>query len=204
MTNVNKRRVQLTITVGALIAALVHLIWPDIAIDSVTFALLLLAAIPWLLPLFKSVEFPGGWKLEFRDYERAKKNAQSAGLLGVPEVPAASQKHLFESLAHQDPNLALAELRNQIERRLLELAAIGGVELKIGGLGYLLKTLEKHNLLTSEQQSVLAEITGMLNASIHGRVVNYLAVVWVLETGPELLQGLDVQIEKIRQSSNDA
>ena len=76
--------------------------------------------------------------------------------------------------------------------------------MKISGLGYLLKTLEKHNLLTSEQQSVLAEITGMLNASIHGGVVNYLAVAWVLETGPKLLQGLDVQIEKIRQSSNDA
>ena len=79
---------------------------------------------------------------------------------------------------------------------------IGGIELKLRGLGYLLKTLERHDLLTSEQQSVLADISGMLNASIHGSIYNYLAVAWVLEIGPGILRGLDVQIGQVRQATD--
>lgn len=195
------RNIQISVTLGALAIALVHVVWPNLAIDSITIGLLVLAAIPWLAPLFKSLEFPGGWKFELREMAKTTERAEIAGLLDTPEKSALSTESAFQSLVNQDPNLALGALRSEIERRLVQLADAGGIELKLSGLGYLLKTLEKHNLLTSEQQSVLAQILGMLNASVHGPVVNHLAVVWVLETGPRLLRGLDTQIEKIGQHS---
>jgi hypothetical protein len=40
---------------------------PDLKIDAITITLLFIALVPWLSPLFKSLEFPGGWKIEFKE-----------------------------------------------------------------------------------------------------------------------------------------
>ena len=45
--------------------ALAHIVWPELKIDAITIALLVIATLPWLAPLVKSIELPGGWKLEF-------------------------------------------------------------------------------------------------------------------------------------------
>ncbi|MCZ6528930.1 MAG: hypothetical protein O6949_01180 [Chloroflexi bacterium] len=55
------------ITGLALALAAVHLLVPDIKIDAITIALLILAMAPWLAPLLKTIELPGGWKFEFRE-----------------------------------------------------------------------------------------------------------------------------------------
>jgi hypothetical protein len=47
--------------------ALIHLFYPNLKIDAITITLLLIALFPWLSPLFKSIEFPGGWKFKFRE-----------------------------------------------------------------------------------------------------------------------------------------
>lgn len=62
------------VSLGALAGALVHLRWPDLAIDAVTVTLLLIAVVSWLAPSlapsFKSVEIPGGLKFELRELQR--------------------------------------------------------------------------------------------------------------------------------------
>jgi hypothetical protein len=58
------------LTLGALVLVAVHLIWPHVRIDSITLVLLAVAVLPWLGPLFKSVELPGGWKFEFQEFKR--------------------------------------------------------------------------------------------------------------------------------------
>lgn len=63
------KSLQYGITVVALFVALAHLIWPSLTIDAITVTLLFIALVPWLTPLFKSLEFPGGWKIEFQDFE---------------------------------------------------------------------------------------------------------------------------------------
>lgn len=40
--------------------AVAHAVRPNLAIDAVTLFALIVAVIPWLQPLFKSVELPGG------------------------------------------------------------------------------------------------------------------------------------------------
>jgi hypothetical protein len=66
------------ITVIALGAIVVHLARPDLSIDAVTLGLLVLAALPWLAPLVKSLELPGGWKVEFQEVKRTAEEAKSA------------------------------------------------------------------------------------------------------------------------------
>ena len=40
------------------------------------------AKLPWLAPLFKAIELPGGVKVEFAELEKAQRDAQFAGILG--------------------------------------------------------------------------------------------------------------------------
>jgi hypothetical protein len=60
------RRLAFLVSAGALLVALVHVLWPDLEIDAVTVVLLAVAAVPWLGPIFKSIELPGGWKFEYQ------------------------------------------------------------------------------------------------------------------------------------------
>jgi len=52
--------IQIMITVFALAFAVAHIVYPGLTIDGITLALLIIAVLPWLAPLFRSLEFPGG------------------------------------------------------------------------------------------------------------------------------------------------
>jgi len=65
----NNHPLKYFITIVALIIVFAHLKWPALNIDAITVILLFIALIPWLSPLFKSIEFPGGWKVEYQEYK---------------------------------------------------------------------------------------------------------------------------------------
>ena len=44
----------------AVVFIVAHMIWPTLAIDATTIALLLIVLLPWILPYIRSVELPGG------------------------------------------------------------------------------------------------------------------------------------------------
>jgi hypothetical protein len=54
------RPIQFGITFGALSIALVHTYAPDFSIDGTIVSFIAIAVLPWLTPLFKAFEFPGG------------------------------------------------------------------------------------------------------------------------------------------------
>ncbi len=58
------------VTTGAVALAIAHLAFPDLKVDGVTVALLVVSLVPWLGPIFKSIELPGGWKLEFQQFKQ--------------------------------------------------------------------------------------------------------------------------------------
>jgi hypothetical protein len=64
------------ITVAGLLLAAAHTVWPDLQVDVITLGLLLLAITPWLGRIFQSVEFPGGWKLTYRELQRRVEEGQ--------------------------------------------------------------------------------------------------------------------------------
>jgi hypothetical protein len=184
------RHLRWIVTLGALVFAVIHLIWPSFAIDAVTLALLVIALVPWLAPIFKSLEFPGDWKVEFQDLQKAAVRAEQAGLLATRDV-APKSEFPFQRVAQHDPNLALAGLRIEIEKRLIALAEKHGVDFQGRGLGQLLRLLRQREVLTNEERSVLADLTGLLTSAVHGAMVDPRAAEWAMEVGPLLLKGLD-------------
>lgn len=183
-------RLRQFLTLGALALALVHLIWPSLAIDAITLGLLAIAVIPWLAPLVKSFELPGGLKVELQEMQAATAKAEEAGLL-----PATSNSpkvdHSFQLVAESDPNLALAGLRIEIERRLLALCEKHQIQVRSKGVGQLLRALDERGVLTPEQRSALSDLTGLLNSAVHGASVDPQAATWAMDIGPTLLESLN-------------
>ena len=97
MKNISLR---ITVTAAGLILAFVHIRWPEARIDSIAVALLVIAAVPWLSPLIKTVEVPG-LKLELQELNDkvneakveaadAKGAAESASLKAAFAITASS------------------------------------------------------------------------------------------------------------------
>ena len=191
-----QRKTQVVITVASLALVCVHLLWPDLRIDAITLILLAAAAIPWLLPLFKSVELPGGVKLEFQNLQAAERRAAEVGLLDEAPSQASPDEYSFQIVADEDANLAIAGLRIEIERRLGRLAegcGIGSTKMSIGSL---LRLLSDQEILTHKQRAVLEDMVGLLNSAAHGASADRRSAQWALEVGPRLLATLDKRIEQ--------
>ena len=77
------------IAVGAAVA---HAFFPEVKIDSTTAALLLIAAAPWLGVYFKSLELPGGVKIQYHDLKAVEAKARDVGLIKSPEATATKQR----------------------------------------------------------------------------------------------------------------
>jgi hypothetical protein len=192
------RGIQIGVSAVVLGAAAAHLIWPTVAIDVVTLTLLIAAIVPWLLPLFKSLEFPGGWKVEFQErLEAAAARAEEAGLLSK-EIEQPKPSYSFELVENEDPVLALAGLRIEIEKRLTELTELTGGAPRFRGMGGLLRHLGQKDVFSREEQSVLADLTGLLNSAVHGARVPEQSAAWALQVGRELLAQLDRRIARRR------
>ena len=187
----NVTRLRRLITLGALTLALAHIMWPLLAIDAVTLALVVIALAPWLAPIFKSLELPGGLKLEFRDLQQAAVRADQLGLIAPAPPQAEKSEYSFEVVAPEDPNLALAGLRIEIEKRLRVLAGRHGLDAGHRGMGQLLRFLEQHRVLNGDERAVLGDLAGLLNSAVHGAIVDSRAATWAIEVGPRLLTALD-------------
>lgn len=194
------KKLRQAVTLCALILAIAHLIWPNIAIDAITLALVVIAILPWLAPLVKSLELPGGWKVEFQELQKAASRADTAGLLAA--VPSRSEDSFsFQSISKRDPNLALAGLRIEIEKRLSKLAEVNNVALRRPmGIGQLLRALAQREVLTNEERSILSDMVNMLNAAVHGAIVDRQSADWAIDVGPRLLTSLEERIEEAKKT----
>lgn len=197
-------KIRLVVTLAALVLALVHILFPNIAIDGVALTLIVIAIVPWLAPLFRSLELPGGWKVEFQDLQKVAAKADDAGLLVRPAAAAphaagdaveASPQYAFQSVADRDPNLALAGLRIELEKRLVELCRQHGIGTSMQGMGRLLRELAKIGVLNADEEAVLADLVHMLNAAVHGAEVDPRATEWAMDVGPQLILAFE---EKLR------
>lgn len=186
--------IKCSITVLVLLVALAHLVWPSVAIDAITVTLILAAVLPWLSSLFKSIELPGGLKVEYREVEKIEERARKAGLLTEdPTKPIAS--YTFQTIASTDPNLALAGLRIELEKRLVKLAESRQMNVTRTGLNQLLVDLNRRELIRNDERSLLADLTGLLNSAVHGAAVDPSVLEWALSIGPEILKALDERAE---------
>ena len=182
-----------TAAVGAL--AVIHVVFPKLAIDSVTISLLLVAAIPWLGRFVKTLELERVGKVEFRDVQRIEKQAAAADLVAPDQAPNPEAAKDLENVA--DPNLALAGIRLALERKLLELADAAGLKTTRRGV-YLLAELEGVDAIFSPEFFVFRNFFSLLNSAVHGATVDRAAADKALTMGRNLLESLDERIKLVR------
>ena len=65
-------------SIAAILIAVIHFLRPSLRPDTTYVAALVLAVIPWLAPLIKSVELPGGFKIEVQDLKEATDKLKGA------------------------------------------------------------------------------------------------------------------------------
>ena len=125
------------------------------------------------------------------DFTDASQRAERAGLLVSPAQSRSAPEFSFQLVAEEDPALALAGLRIEIEKRLVDLARRHSLSLPHAGVGRLLALLGERGLLSAEETSVLSDMVGLLNLAAHGKRVNPALAQWAIDAGRRLLIGLD-------------
>ncbi len=195
-----------SITIGASLIAVIHFVSPHFSLDTTYIVALVLAVIPWLAPIVKSVELPGGFKIEVRDIKEATDKVNAATEPAVQTLANERQRiaHPIEpadafttirQLATTDPNLALVGFRIELERRLAALAQRRGIETQRRSAGQLLRELRLREAIPGSIASGLSELLALGNQAAHGAEVSTDAARWMLEVGPTVLAILDDTIQ---------
>jgi hypothetical protein len=196
MTQGKIKLVRFLIPAVTLGMAAARIVYPSINIDGITLALIGIALAPWLAPLIKTLELPGGVKIQLQDLQRASARAESMGLLAPPEETPPEGEAAVQSIAHQDPNLALAGFRIEVEKRLKRLASAHGLPAWNMDAEQLLQCLSEKSVLKPEENSVLRDMINGVSAAVHGAKVDTRAADWALNVGPRLLKALDNRLHK--------
>ena len=193
------RFIQIAITALAAGIAILHSWFPSVTIDGITVTLIGIAVIPWLGPLFKSVEIPGGVKVEFKELEAARRKVEESGLIAEPERlrPMEEHQYAFQSVVGNDPNLALAGLRIEIESRLRELAKRKGLRAEGVPLRRMMQDLESKGALSHKEASAIRDLLPLLNQAVHGAETEPSAFEWAIEFGPRVLGALEDRLGEI-------
>lgn len=205
-----KTLIKSIISIGGLLILSARLLWPTLKIDVISLGLIIVAILPWLSSLLESAEFPGGWKIKFRDIQQAgakitggsdvttlpnAKNSSQTKILPHPDVLKMS----FSYVLDQDPNLALVGIRIEIEKRMRQLAEIVSINEK-QPLSKLLKELKDQDVLSGSVYNGLRDIVTAGNQAAHGARVEPSVMDWAFSTGPAILIAIDRKIEEFKPS----
>jgi len=158
------------------------------------------ALISWIIAHFyyrrSSSNAPDWAKPLIDSLKHAAQRADEAGLLATAAQSADTPEFSFELVAQEDPALALAGLRIEIEKRLVQLARGNNLTTSHAGGGRLLTILSERGLLSAEETSVLGDLVGLLNSAVHGGKVDQRVACWAIDAGRRLLVALDRRVER--------
>lgn len=193
------RNTKIIISIVAVLLAVTHALCPSINIDSITVILLGFAVLPWLGPIFKSVELPGGVKVEYLDLDEAAKKVEKSGLIHQKKnlKPMQRPVYTFQAVAKDDPNLALSGLRIEIESRLRKLAENNASTSHRRGTKYLTDALEDLGVLSQDEAAAIRDLLPLLNKAAHGAEVDETAADWAIDFGPRVLGALEDRLGEI-------
>ena len=195
-------KLKIFVTTAAIVLGLLHIAFPDVSVDAVTLVLGVIAILPWLMPLVKSVELPGGFKIELQDVKEATEKVVtgSVGISRGTSTAVAQGKAMtvdeesvekLKEIAANDSNLAVIGAGLEIEKRLLRLAENRGLSIERSSLSELLRDLQKAQVLQPEVVSGLRDLVALRNRAAHGATVSSEAAAWVLNMLPLVLESID-------------
>lgn len=171
-------------------------------ISLVGLGLAVVALSPFIFKFIETLEFPSGFKFKFRDQlEEVTERAQEAGLLQEPNKPAA-----FESVYAEDPTLALAGLRIEIERRIDALWQLTSPNVRAErnahpALYAKVRALSLAGILSDAESAIVHDLIPLLNRAVHSQAYSRTAADWAIRAGPQLLAGLDKKIESVKSAA---
>jgi len=182
----------MTISLIAFVIIGVRLFFPNLPLDSAILLLLVIALIPWLSPLIKSAELPGGIKIEFQDIEAAgekiKEEASPSDMLA-----SHTPRPAYLTVKDLDPNLALVGLRIEIEQRLRALAAKHNLPIERSN-SQVVEALKEAFILSPASTEGLQELLKAGNLAAHGALADNKIANWAFERGPRILAVLDSKL----------
>lgn len=183
-----RKKIGVVISIIAIFLAILHVVFPHLSIDAVTVLLLVVSIIPWLAPLFKSIELPSGLKIQYQDLKEKEKEIEKAGLLS--STVSHEIAHLFISPNTSDPNLVLAGLRIEVEKALRALAAKHQIDTDNSSINKLARDLAGKQIISANAYLALADLSRLLNQAVHGAEIDERAVEWALGVGPKIITAL--------------
>ena len=153
--------------------------WPEVfTLDTYSICLLFLLAIPLLAPFLKKAKWFGA-EFDFKENiqqlanlvedskEEKKETEEEKRTVDIIETFSAEAAM---NLIEQDPNLALAALRIEIERilRLAYQTLINPEASAKNGIRFLVDKLHKYGTIGDHQRDAIYQITKLCNEAVHG------------------------------------
>ncbi|WP_028308242.1 hypothetical protein [Desulfitibacter alkalitolerans] len=167
-----------------------HLFHPEFELDTIAIVLILLAIAPWITHLIKSVELPGGTKIDLKALKDIEVNMARAGLL--EEAEHKSDMIFFsENAAYENPRIALACLFFEVEKTLKSVAEIHHIPAQHNNLDSLLGLLYDKKIISYEQKSALLQLIALLIRAFQDCKIDKNASNWALRIGPKIIKSMD-------------
>lgn len=176
----------------------VHTFMESVEVDLIAIVLLVLASLPWLSPFLKSLELPGGVKIELKDVMAATQQIEAGLGEDEAEEEQTGEYDYLTSVAEHDANLALVAIRIEIEKNLR--GAFGQSDRPIP-LSRMVNELARRGQLPSQIAGGLMELVQIGNEAAHGVTVSNEAADWVLSEAPNLLSRLKEELRRDSQPS---
>lgn len=153
---------KLALTVFCVAVAVFDTFWKQLS--PIAAGALALAIVPWVLGIIEKITAPGGFEIVFAKVESQLNADQS--------TPDEDDIDAFKYFEGSDPNLAIAMLRVQIERRLRQLAEDVMLAPDPRGrprtLRSLSEDLAKLGAIPDEATYLIRDLMPVMDAAVHG------------------------------------
>ncbi|WP_311567436.1 DUF4145 domain-containing protein [Photobacterium arenosum] len=163
-----------------LVLAYTHVFVDTVDVDAITIVLMVLATLPWVFPYLKSLELPGGIKVEMKNV--LEKVEQAAAEIDDSEQPSSGYQGV-------DAALAFTALRVEIEKIVRRYQP--DLRSSRYSLTARLHRLAKENVINQHLADALLEIVKLGNAASQGQFVHSEEAELILMRSGPLLDKLE-------------
>ncbi len=188
------RRLQICISLIAVLLIVIHIAVPSIAIDAITLSLFVIAIVPWLHPLFKSLEVPGGLKFEFQDLQDIMNMVDEVGLIEFRGGGGKVNFSFLYAAENNEPLLTFAGLYLEIERVLYELYAECCHDMQPRSIDEIISKLNAIGILSQNEEKILKEILHTLKFYMEEKHGDHKSMEIVALKGPGIVWALESKL----------
>jgi hypothetical protein len=195
---------QIIVFIFGLLLIVARGFWPNIfMVDAFSILILFVISIPLFANYLRRAKFPGA-EFEFKEEIKETRKLveisteQAKSLYASTNHEAAEKYETFRlerviEIFEEDPILALAGLRIEIEKKLrLAVEFLGLSSEQNKGITHYIKVLRQYKYLSDEQAEALSRITRMCNKAVHGGRITVQEAREIIKLADELNQSFAI------------